>query len=102
MFNYTDLFEKIKQDCLSDNPKRIDSVMKILDSADLPTTRAVDYYLGLVENKPSVARISYYLFNGSQIQRNYATLYFARRNEWKKVNEAYELGLIDAAQAYSR
>ena len=102
MFNYEKAFDEIRIRCLSGEAAGIDRVMEILDSADLPTTRAIDFYLGMVESAEGVGRINYYLFNGTQIQRNYCTLYFARRNEWKTVNKAYKLGLIDAIQAFSR
>jgi len=102
MLNYTDEFNKIHNHCISGKSSDIDSVMEKLNSADLPTTRAVDFYLGIVEHPEGIERINYYLFNGTQIQRNYSTLYLARRNEWKKVNKAFQLGLIDAVQAYSR
>jgi hypothetical protein len=102
MFNYSERFEKIRNHCLTGGAAGIDNVMATLNSADLPTTRAVDFYLGRVENQAGVERIEHFLFNGTQIQRNYCTLYFVRRNEWKPVNRAYNLGLIDSIQAYSR
>ena len=102
MFNYTEKFLKLKALCISGHADDIDLVMEELDNADLPTTRAVDFYLGLVDNPFGFERIEHYLFNGTQIQRNYCTLFFARRNEWKKVNEAFRLGLVDRIQAYSR
>ena len=102
MFNYTEKFSKIHINCLSGKAAGIDYVMAELNIADLPTTRAVDYYLSFVESSPAVERIEHFLFKGTRIQRNYCTLYFARRNEWDKVNKAYKLGLIDAIQAYSR
>ena len=37
----------------------------------LAVTRFVDYALGLVESTVGVERVEYYLFNGTQIQRNY-------------------------------
>lgn len=100
--NYTPLFSRIERLCIRGNPKDIDSVMEILQSADLPTTRAVDFYLGHIVNLEGINRLEFYLFNGSQIQRNYTTLFFARRNEWKLINDAYSKGLIDYIQAYSR
>ncbi|MBI9107780.1 MAG: hypothetical protein JEZ04_13615 [Spirochaetales bacterium] len=102
MFNYEKAFLEIKTNCLSGTATGIDAIMDTLSTADLPTTRAVDFFLGLVEHQAGTDRIEYYLFNGTQIQRNYCTLYFARRNDWKPVNKAYKRGLIDAIQAYSR
>jgi hypothetical protein len=39
---------------------------------------------------------------GTLIQRNYASLFLNRLGEWEPVKKAYELGLIDEVQAYSR
>jgi len=94
---------EIRALCGRGAPEDIDAVMRYLDEdADLPTTKVVDYYLGTVDGLEGMKRIEWYLFNGTQIQRNYATLYFSRMNEWALVNKAYETGLIDYAQAYSK
>ncbi len=100
--DYTPQFEMINRHCQLGNPEDIDVVMDILDNADLPTTRAVDLYLGYVTNQPGIRRLEHYLFTGTQIQRNYCTLFFARSNNWDLVNKAYAKGLIDKIQAYSR
>ncbi len=101
--NYTRLFNQIKENCLIGHIDNIDLVLSQLnETVDLPTTRAVDLYLGMVKNEQGIKQIEYYLFNGTQIQRNYCTLFFARRNDWLLVNKAYKLGLIDKIQAYSR
>lgn len=100
--NYVQAFAMIEHHCLKGSAQDIDAVMKALDSADLPTTRAVDFYLGKVETESGIRRLEHYLFQGTQIQRNYCTLYFARRNEWTLINSAYAAGLIDRIQAYSR
>jgi hypothetical protein len=76
--------------------------MDILESSDIPISRAVDFYLGTIKSEAGVARIEHFLFHGSQIQRNYCTLYFSRNNEWPLVHRAYQLGLIDYIQAYAR
>ncbi len=103
MKNYTGYFNVLKHHCLAGASADIDAVMAELDNnTDLPTTRAIDFFLSLVDSEEGIKRIEYYLFNGSQIQRNYCTLLFARRNEWKLVNRAYEMGLVDKTQAYSR
>ena len=100
--NYTNLFESIKQKTLRGTSCDIDSIMEILNGADLPITRAVDFYLGYVSNNIGIERLEYYLFSGTQIQRNYCCLFFARRNEWELINKAYNEGRIDKIQAYSR
>ena len=68
----------------------------------LSMTRFVDYALGLVESDAGINRIEYYLFHGTQIQRNYCSLFFNRRGDWPMVKKAYERGLIDKIQAYAR
>lgn len=65
-------------------------------------TRYVDFAISLVENKSGIKRLEYYLFNGTQIQRNYASLFFNRRGDWEIVKKAYEKGLIDEIQAFAR
>jgi hypothetical protein len=96
-------FEWIRQLCHRGRIQDIDTVVALLDQdLDIPTTKAIDFYLGQVATPGGVRRLEYYLFNGSQIQRNYCTLFFARRNDWRLVNKAYDMGLIDWIQAYSR
>jgi hypothetical protein len=68
----------------------------------LSVTKFVDYALGLVVSDAGIERIEYYLFNGTQIQRNYCSLFFNRRGDWLIVKKAYERGLIDEIQAYAR
>lgn len=100
---YIEKFNEIKNHCLKGNREDILFVISLLNSeVDLPTTRAIDFYLGMVDKPEGISVLKEYLFEGTQIQRNYCTLYFARRNEWTLVNKAFELGLIDALQAYSR
>ncbi|HPR31884.1 MAG TPA: hypothetical protein PLK12_07305 [Prolixibacteraceae bacterium] len=65
-------------------------------------TRYVDYAISRVEKAEGMERIRYYLFNGTPIQRNYASLFFNRRGDWKTVKEAYDRGLIDEIQAFAR
>jgi len=81
----------------------IDYIMRNLNNeSTLAVTKFVDYALSLVTNPEGFERIKQYLFNGTLIQRNYASLYFNRLGEWEYVKEAYEKGLIDKIQAYAR
>ncbi|MGQ8337503.1 hypothetical protein ACUNWD_13205 [Sunxiuqinia sp. A32] len=81
----------------------IDLIMQNLTiDATLAMTRYVDFALSLVDTTDGIRRIEYYLFNGTLIQRNYASLFLNRLGEWKPVKKAYEQGLIDEIQAYSR
>ncbi len=83
--------------------KDVDFIMsKLTKDTSLADTKYIDFALGLVENPEGFERMKHYLFNGTQIQRNYASLYFNRRGEWKFVKEAYDKGLIDEIQAFAR
>lgn len=77
-------------------------VYHLTKQASLAVTRFVDYALSLVENPDGIERLEYHLFNGTQIQRNYCSLYFNRLGDWEIVKKAYEFGLIDEVQAFSR
>jgi hypothetical protein len=68
-------------------------------------SRFIDYALSLVNSPAGVERIVHHLFNGTQVQRNYCTLFFNRRcyaRDWDLVKKAYTLGLIDRQQAFSK
>ena len=85
------------------DPIDIDFIMMNLTSdSTFAMTRYVDFVLGLVINEAGIARIEHYLFNGSQIQRNYASLFFNRRGDWEIVKMAFHQGLIDETQAFAR
>jgi hypothetical protein len=85
------------------DPDDIDLIMQNLNSeSSFAMTRYVDFSLGLVTGDEGVARIEYYLFSGSQIQRNYASLFFNRRGDWEIVRKAFHQGLIDETQAFAR
>lgn len=81
----------------------VDFIMdKLTVDSTFAMTRYVDFALSLVENTDGIERIKYYLFKGTLIQRNYTSLFFNRLGEWKIVKQAYEQGLIDEIQTYSR
>ncbi len=65
-------------------------------------SKIIDYSLSFVQSEEGLERMAYYLFHGTQIQRNYCTLFFNRRGDWLLVKQAYEQGLIDEIQAFSR
>jgi DNA-binding MarR family transcriptional regulator len=99
----SELSKEIAELCSTGSSESIDKVMEYLtNESDIPTTKVIDYYLGTVENIEGMKRIEHYLFNGTQIQRNYCTLFFVRINDWKLVDKAYKMGLIDYVQAYSK
>ncbi|WP_346861043.1 hypothetical protein [uncultured Draconibacterium sp.] len=83
--------------------KDIDFIMSNLSSdSNLAMTRFVDFVLSLVNTPAGFKRIFYYLFSGTSIQRNYASLYLNRLGELEYVKQAYEKGLIDEIQAFAR
>ncbi len=81
----------------------VDRLMHALIATDdMATSRLVDYALGLVETAEGRGRLRHYLFEGNQQQRNYAALYFKRRNVSYYLEEAVAAGKIDTQQAFSR
>ncbi|MDD5016726.1 MAG: hypothetical protein PHO15_01340 [Eubacteriales bacterium] len=81
----------------------IDTIMSDLNAdMTIAVSKIIDYALSFVKSKEGLEHIKYYLFNGTQIQRNYCTLFFNRRGDWPLVKAAYEKGLIDEIQAFSR
>jgi hypothetical protein len=84
-------------------PHAVDTLMRTLIADDgIATTRLVDYALGLIETHEGRDRLRHYLFEGTPQQRNYAALYFKRRNVTHYLEEAVAAGAIDAVQAFSR
>lgn len=81
----------------------VDRLMHALIATDdMATTRLVDFALSLVETDEGRQRLRHYLFEGNRQQRNYAALYFKRRNVTYYLEEAVAAGKIDPAQAFSR
>jgi hypothetical protein len=68
----------------------------------LVESKFIDFALGQVDSEEGIRVMERYLFHGSQIQRNYCALYFGRRGEYLIIRKAYDEGLIDAKQAFSR
>ena len=81
----------------------VDFLMNALATQDdIATTRLVDYALSLVETNEGAARLQYYLFNGTQRQRNYAALYFKRLDEYGLLMEALAQGKVDSLQILNK
>jgi len=81
----------------------IDMVMKDLNrQMTIAQSKFIDYALSQVESDEGLKHMEYYLFHGTQLQRNYSALYFGRLGEYLLLREAYDQGLIDAYQAFSR
>lgn len=95
-----DLFtEKGKNGSVDD----VDFLMaRLEDSKDIGSSKLIDYALDLVETEQGVKRIEHFLMNGSEKQRNYATLTLRRRGRTDTVEKAYSAGLIDKNQALAK
>lgn len=103
MFEFTGQLKELIDKAENGRSIDIDYIMDNLTvDSSLAMTRYVDFALSLVKNTEGISRIKFYLFNGTLIQRNYASLFLNRLGEWKPVKKAYEQGLIDEIQAYSR
>lgn len=99
----TGRFEEFVSLGTSGTAEGIDLLMSALTTQDdIASSRLVDYALSLVESREGQVRIRHYLHEGNQKQRNYAALYFKRRNVTYYLEEAVAAGKIDAAQAFSR
>lgn len=68
----------------------------------LVESKFIDYALSHVESEQGVSAMEHTLFSGTQIQRNYCALFFSRRGDYDIVRKAYDHGLVDAKQAFSR
>jgi hypothetical protein len=83
-----------------------DSISKIMQNLNenmtIAESKFIDFALSHIDNDEGNKVMEYYLFHGTQIQRNYCTLYFGRLGEYLIIREAYDKGLIDAKQAFSR
>jgi hypothetical protein len=102
-FEFTGQLKILIDKAQGGNSVDIDYIMdKLTVDSTFAMTRYVDFALSLVEKNEGIERIKYYLFNGTLIQRNYASLFLNRLGEWKSVKKAFEQGLIDEIQAYSR
>ena len=81
----------------------IDEIMRHLNkSMSLPESKFIDFALGHIGSAEGIKVMEHYLYHGTQIQRNYCALYFGRRGEYQLIRRAYDEGLIDAKQAFSR
>lgn len=102
-YKFTGKLQELIDKARKGSPEDIDSIMgHLTDDPSFATTRFVDFALSLVDTPDGFGQIKHYLFNGSQIQRNYASLYLNRAGEWELVKEAFSRGLIDEIQAFAR
>ena len=102
-YKFTGLLYVLSRRAVSGKKEDIDYILSHLDDhSTFKMTRFVDYALSLVKTKEGIERIEFHLFTGSLIQRNYCSLFLNRNGYWKPVKSAYDQGLIDEIQAYSR
>ncbi len=94
--NYINLAKEGSKASIGGLMKHLNKNMSLVES------KFIDFALGHVEGYEGLKIMEHYLFHGTQIQRNYCALYFGRRGEYLIVRKAYDEGLIDAKQAFSR
>jgi hypothetical protein len=100
---YTGKLGELTTRAESGGEEDIDYIMSYLNNnSSLVMTKFVDFALSLTVNPEGIARIAYYLFNGTLIQRNYSSLFFNRRSDYDIVMRAYKEGMIDETQAFAR
>ena len=100
---FSGILQELIDKALTGREEDVDFIMSYLTSdSSLAMTRYVDFALSLVENPIGFEQIKSYLFKGTLIQRNYASLYLNRLGEWEIVKDAYNKGLIDKIQAFAR
>lgn len=81
----------------------IDEIMRHLNKGmTLAESKFIDFALGTIETDEGQRTMEHYLFHGTQIQRNYCALYWGRRGEYLLIRKAFDQGLIDEKQAFSR
>ena len=81
--------------------KDVDQLMAYLhEKTTLLTIKMVDNALNLVNTREGKICLRYYLYHGTEIQRNYAALFFKRRDDLETVEAAFAAGKLDERQAY--
>lgn len=101
--NRTELLNKLTELAQSGAASAVDAIMSHLhDKQHIIVCKKIDYVLSIIEDRDMRFRISHYLFNGTEIQRNYSALYFKRRGNAEILKKAYRQGCIDAKQAFSK
>ena len=87
---------------ISGRREDVDYLMGLLAHDDsIALIKQVDYALGFVRSWPGRERLCEYLFEGVQIQRNYAALYFKRAGHSDLLEQAFNDGRIDCEQAFA-
>ena len=100
---YTGKLGELTTRAESGREEDVDYIMSYLNNnSSLVITKFVDFALSLIVKPEGIARIGYYLFNGTLIQRNYSSLFFNRRLDYDLVMRAYKEGMIDEIQAFAR
>ncbi|MBN1996173.1 hypothetical protein JW935_01390 [candidate division KSB1 bacterium] len=97
-YNLTELKQKAQSGTVMD----VDDIMRTLNTTtDFLMQKKIDFSLGLICSPEGRGRIRHYLFRGTEIQRNYAALYFKRLGLLEILDEAVQRGCIDKVQAFA-
>jgi hypothetical protein len=87
---------------LSGKLEDVDFLMQILETdTSISAAKLVDFALGFVRTRQGKDRLVYYLFEGAQVQRNYAANYFKRIGHVDLLQKAFMEGKIDHEQAFA-
>lgn len=77
-------------------------IVYLNEGRTLADCKKIDYALSMIDCRNMRFRLKHYLFNGTEIQRNYAALYFKRRGSTEILKKAYREGCIDEKQAFAK
>lgn len=81
----------------------VDILMKHLENnQQIVVSKLIDFALGNVKNECGIKRIEHYLFNGSQLEKNQAALFFKRNGNIELLKNAVDAGAIDTIIAFSK
>ena len=84
-------------------PESIGFLMnKINKNMTLAESKFLDFAIGHIVSEKGINVMRDYMFHGTPLQRNYCALFFNRMGDYQIVCDAFEKGLIDAIQAFSR
>lgn len=96
---------------LSDIAKKVDSgrasdvdyfMSYLTIESSTQIIKMADFAISQIRSEEGVERIKYYLFNGTNIQRNYSALYFKRHKKEGLLQKAISLQRIDEKQVLSK
>lgn len=70
--------------------------------APIAICKLIDHAINQIKSPEGILRLKHYIFNGTDIQRKYAALYFKRKKEYELLKEAVKRNCIDHEFAFCR